>query len=83
MRLSANELLNKCKDASDDKEVLKIMLTNPIFVEDLLLFILCVPDTLQITHKKYLNMMKQLAFKSHNTALLQLLVEQEKKEINI
>lgn len=82
MKLTANELLNKCK-ASDDKEVVKIMLTNPIFVEDLLLFMLCMPDTLDISREKYLSMMKKLAFKSRNTALLQLVVEQEKKEINI
>lgn len=82
MKLNPNELLNKCKAASD-KEVLKIMLTNPVFVEDLLLFMLCVPDTLDISREKYLSMMKKLAFKSRNTVLLQLVVEQEKNEINI
>ncbi|WP_102691157.1 hypothetical protein [Rummeliibacillus pycnus] len=82
MKLKPDELLNKCKAASD-KEVLKIMLTNPVFVDDIVLFILCMPDSLAITHKKYLSMMKQLAFKSRNTLLIQLIVEQEKKEINI
>lgn len=67
-----NEIVKQMKQF-DDKQQLKFLLSNPaVFVDDPLLFILTVSDTLQasLSYLKYLQLLNNIAIQKRNTALL-------------
>lgn len=78
MKKSDSEIIKLSKQL-DDKELLKLMLTNVNFL-DPVIFILCVPLSIEekLPYNKYLQVMKKRALKSRNKALLELVIEKEK-----
>lgn len=67
-----NEVLKQMKNMND-KQQLKFMLSNPsIFIDDPLLFILGVSDTLQasLSYMKYITILNNIALQKGNIALL-------------
>lgn len=78
MKKTDSEIMKLSKQL-DDKELLKLMLTNVNFL-DPVIFILCVPSSIEekLPYKKYLQVMKKRALKSRNKALLELVLEKDK-----
>lgn len=83
MKKTDSEIVKLSKQL-DDKELLKLMLTNVNFL-DPVIFILCVPSSIEekLPYKKYLQVMKKRALKSRNKALLELVLEKDKINLSI